>query len=264
MKIVNLKTKEAKFQPIKTPNNIELEYYRQLRFMVEQIYKRFNNIVVEGMDKEYIKEQIVDESYVSLLEKLMIRFRKSIKRQFGLLRIVGMSTDITKFVYDYNEKRWLGELSKFGIDLKKDISFDFLKDYLSLRINDNVKLIKNLQEEFSYDLEQTIYKSFENGKTYKELSKDISDRFGIGKRKAALIARNEVKNTNTQLNKKRMQEYGVDKAIWMSADDERVRSQHQKFDGKEYEVGKGLKNEKGEYEEPGDAISCRCVAIPII
>jgi SPP1 gp7 family putative phage head morphogenesis protein len=232
--------------------------------MIEQIHKRFKNIVIAGMNKEYIKEQIIDASYVSLLEELLEKFKESIKKQFGLLRISEWATNITKIVYGYNERRWIEEIGKFGIDLKKDISYQFLKEYLNLRIADNSKLIKNLQDEVIYELEQEIYKHFEQGKTFKELSKSITERFGMDKKRANLIARNEIKNTNTQLNKKRMQEYGVEKAIWMTADDERVRTQHEKFNGKEYEIGKGLKNDKGEFEEPGEKINCRCVAIPII
>jgi len=232
--------------------------------MIEQIHKRFNNVVIEGMDTKTIREQIEDENYLSRLERLVRDFKKKIKRQFGLLRIIEIATNINLLIYKYNERRWINELFKFGINLKKDISWKFLKDYLDMRITSNVGLIKNLRDDVQNDLEQMIYRNFEQGKTHKELAKEMVEKFGIDKRKAALIARNEIKNTNTQLNKKRMQEYGIEKAVWDTSEDERVRSQHRLFNQKEYVVGIGLKNEKGEFEEVGEAINCRCVAMPII
>lgn len=240
--------------------------------MIEQIHKRFKNIVIAGMNKEYIKEQIIDVGYVSLLEELLEKFKESIKKQFGLSRISEWATNITKIVYGYNERRWIEELGKFGIDLKKDISYQFLKEYLNLRIADNSKLIKNLQDEVIYELEQEIYKHFEQGKTFKELAKNMTDRLGIDKRRAVKIAREETKNTNTQLSKKRAQEFGIKFAIWRNAQDERVRgnpdgkypntkSDHWDLEGKIYEIGKGIWMPKlGKYVEPGEEIFCRCYA----
>lgn len=216
------------------------------------------------MNKDFIKEQIYDEDYADRLKRLIEIFNKGIDGQFDVKRIFSIASNSVNSVYKYNELGWISRLTGFGIDLKKDVSYKFLSKFLKMRIDNNVEIIKNLKEDVASSLAKTIYSNFEKGKTITELSKDISARFGIDKRRAVLIARNEIKNTNTMLNKKRMQEYGIEKAEWMTADDERVRSQHKKFDGKIYEVGKGLKNELGKYEEPGQAINCRCVAIPII
>lgn len=264
MNLINLKKKKSKFSPIKTPKNIELEYYRNLKFIVEQIHQRFKNNVIEPLNKNYIKEQIVDESISSKMKRLIAEFNRKINKQFDIERINEISRRLQMSTYYFNEKRWQMELEKFGIDLTKDMSWSFLKDYLQMRINNNVGLITSLKENVSASLEKMIYANFEKGKTFTELAKEMSNRLGIDKRKAMLIARNEIKNTNTQMNKKRMQDYGVEYAIWDTAEDERVRIQHAHFQGKKYKIGKGLKNSKGEYEEPGEAINCRCIAMPVI
>lgn len=264
MKISNLKTKNAIFKPIKTPKNIEIEFYRFLKFMLEQIYKRFENIVIKGIDKKYIKEQVQDENYVNLLENLIKIFNKKIDKQFDLKRIFDIANYITNLTYKYNEIKWSEQLIKFGIDLKENISYKFLSKYLKMRIQSNIILIKSLKDDAKLSLEEMIYRNFEQGKTIKEFSKELENKFGIDKRRATLISRNEIKNTNTQLNKKRMQEYGIEYAIWETSEDERVRAQHKYFQGKKYQIGIGLKNEKGENEEPGEAINCRCIAIPVI
>jgi SPP1 gp7 family putative phage head morphogenesis protein len=264
MRITKLITKKTKFQPIKTPYNLELEYYRYLKFIIEQIHKRFENIVVNGMNKQYIREQVEDESYITRFKRLINEFNEKIDKQFDLQRILKIAGDTVNFVYNYNETLWTAQLRNFGIDLKKDISYRFLKDYLKMRVQSNVLIITKLKDDVISSLEETIYRNFEQGKTHKELAQELNEKLRIDKRKAVLIARNEIKNTNTQLNKKRMQEYGIEKAIWETAEDERVRSDHRHFQGKEYVVGIGLKNSEGIYEEVGEAINCRCVAIPIL
>lgn len=264
MNITTLKTKQGKFKPIHSPLNIEIEYYRQLRFMVEQIFKRFDNVVVAGMDKKDLKEQIYDADYLVVLKRLLKELNLKINNQFDNLRLFNIAKQITNNCFNYNEMRWHTELIKFGINIPKDINYRFLKQYLKSRVISNTQMITNLKDDVISNLNDLIFRNFENGKTFKEIANEMTDRLGIEKRKAHLIARNEVKNTNTQLNKRRMQEYGVDEAIWLTSDDERVRSEHRKFNNKSYEVGKGFKNEKGEFEEAGESINCRCVAIPII
>jgi SPP1 gp7 family putative phage head morphogenesis protein len=233
--------------------------------MLKQIHKRFRNIVFDGMNKEFVKEQIYDEDVLVRLKRLLKDFNLKIDNQFNMNRLVEFATRSVNAVYMYNEVNWAGRLKGFGIELNKDYSYRFLKKFLELSIESNVSIIKNLKVDVANKLEETIYRNFEAGKTFTELSKELVERFGIDKRRAIKIARNEIKNTYTQLNKKRMVEYGVDKATWDTSGDERVRSSHKKFEGKEYIVGKGLWNEDiKKYVEPGDEINCRCIAIPII
>lgn len=259
-----MKKKQAKFNPIRTPKSLELEYYRQLKSLIEQIHKYFNESVVLKLDKDLAKNNINDELLSSKIKRILAEFKEltNLKIDFKLIRKLAFKMNLA--TYNFNERRWHNELLKFGIDLTKDVSYKFLKDYLQIRVNDNVSLITNLRDNVSNELESMIYRVFEQGKTAKELAKEMTERLGIDKRKAALIARNEIKNTYTQLTRKRMEEYGVEYAVWETAHDERVRSEHRHFNGKKYKVGQGLKNEKGEYEEAGDAINCRCIAVPII
>jgi SPP1 gp7 family putative phage head morphogenesis protein len=265
MKTRNLKINKMQFRPIKTPNSLELEYYRQLRFMIEQIHTRFNNIVIKGMEKDKFIKLIVDEDYTLHLQKLLKDFNSKIDNQFGFKRLLEIALKSVNDVYNYNTINWMARLKSFGIDFAKDIFYSELKPFLNMRVNSNVSLIKNLKDDVCADLEKMIYANFEQGKTFKELANTMTERFGIDKRRATLIARNEIKNTNTQLTKKRMQQFNVDYAIWMTSKDERVRSEHLKFDNIIYEVGKGLRNTKtNKFVEPGEEINCRCVAIPLL
>ena len=53
-----------------TPNiSLEADYYSQLYFMVNTIKKRFINIVMSEMEKDSVKEQFQDASYVTIMNK---------------------------------------------------------------------------------------------------------------------------------------------------------------------------------------------------
>jgi SPP1 gp7 family putative phage head morphogenesis protein len=51
---------------------------------------------------------------------------------------------------------------------------------------------------------------------------------------------------------------GVERAVWVSRRDSKVRPTHRARDGREYDVEKGLDG-----IHPGQEINCRCVAVPV-
>ena len=154
--------------------------------------------------------------------------------------------------------QWQAKAKSVGISIEGKQSFKGEQDYIKSRIETNTTLIKNLKSQYIEELNVELKYSYEQGRPSSQLAKDIEKRFGITKRRAKLIARNETKNTNAQLNKKQAMELGFGNPKWQTMMDGRERPEHAKHNGKEYKFGVGLPDGEGGKEEPGDKINCRC------
>lgn len=112
-------------------------------------------------------------------------------------------------------------------------------------------LIKDLPTKATFQIEQIAQRGLGMGKTYKEIGEEITKQFGIAERRAELIARDQVGTFNAELTMLRQREIGVEKFIWRTAMDERVRPEHEEKEGKTYEWANPPDD-----EIPGEAINC--------
>jgi len=235
-----------------------LDYYGELYPLLVQIKKRFDNVVMEQAALDRVQEEIVDESALTTLRKAFADFKAKINKSIDEERINRIAKKITKRAAKKNRRWWVKKLETFGIDITSKATFEGEKDYLSSRISTNTTLITKMKNEYIEQLNTVLFNSYEQGTPLRQLTKDVQNQFRISKNKAKLIARNETKNTNTQMNKKQAQELGFDQAVWLTSKDERVRAEHRKHSNKTYTIGVGLDDGKGGKEEPGDKINCRC------
>jgi len=157
---------------------------------------------------------------------------------------------------------------------------------------ENYNFFKDLTSDYITQINETVYRGIRNGMSYKEIMKDIRgiDHKVFSKKRAKLIARDQVGKLNGQITKKRMAEAGLNLYIWMTALDERVRGKpggrypkaipsHWIMEGKlckwddDYvyaevsEIKKGKiiwKPRTGKMPKaiPGEEIQCRCGATP--
>ena len=237
--------------PPKTTKYSEVEYYRSILPIVNYINSQFKDLVMPKAEKVLDGDlDTLDDAIKALVSKV------DKKINFKLISKIAASS-VNK-IHKRNSILWKKKLAGFAISIKGKESFEGEQEYIRSRIQTNVKLITNLKEEYLNSLAVDVGLAYEQGKTSSSLTKIIQNKYGVEKRKAKLIARNEVKNTNTQLNTKQAKELGFDEVVWLTAGDERVRSEHKKHNRKSYKLGVGLSDGKGGKEEPGDAINCRC------
>jgi SPP1 gp7 family putative phage head morphogenesis protein len=243
-------------KPIKTNVLIEAEYYGKLKFMVEQIKERFiNGVANELYSTNEIVEQIHDESYQGKMNRLINEFKKKINIQFDHKRMLLLIKSMVRKT-DKNQKYRFVKNYGFGIDISKVPEFENYVPFINEAIKRNLTLVKNLRNETMVKLETVLRTQAAQGHSIAYVTKQLVETGQHTKKRAALIARNEIKNITMQLTKKRMQNIGIEKAMWLTAEDGRVRPDHKKHDRKIYTIGVGLKDSDGNYEEPMDKINC--------
>jgi SPP1 gp7 family putative phage head morphogenesis protein len=122
----------------------------------------------------------------------------------------------------------------------------------------NVSLIRNLPQRMYDEIETLVQEQVRVGALHKDIAKQIQDRFGIAERRAKLIARDQVGKYYGAVQEQRQKALGVERFIWRTSNDERVRPEHAAREGVEYSWGNPPEG------GPGQPVNCRCYAEPVL
>jgi SPP1 gp7 family putative phage head morphogenesis protein len=106
--------------------------------------------------------------------------------------------------------------------------------------------------------------AFAGGRT-PQLARIIEARWGVSKRKAKFLADQETSLLVSKYREHTYKRIGVQRYVWSSSRDERVRTEHRALDGKIFAFDDPPPSgSKGEKQNPGEPFGCRCTAIPIL
>lgn len=141
-----------------------------------------------------------------------------------------------------------------------------MQDVLEATIRENVNLIKSIPRQYLTDVEGMVMRSVQTGRDLHQLSSDLQHAYGVTKRRAALISRDQNNKATASLNRVRQLELGIRQAIWMhSHAGKKPRPTHVRMDGKMFDVDKGMyDSNEGRNVMPGELINCRCTSRPVI
>jgi len=264
---------------IPPPKNLETELRKFNQFMIREIRKRFENQVLKKMNVSTV-DKFQDAqigNFAVIFNSLVKKFSKKINKQFSNERI----TKFVKSLYNEasltNKKQFNSTInSNLGIDLDAVLKTDGLNSFINAKSLESIGVLEKLKAETIAAYKQNVLRQMSAGNSLRDLFQQVKKDTQLKLKNADLIARNELKAFNSQLSKKRAENVGVKKAIWRNAQDERVRGNpsgiypnahqdHWTLEGKEFEVGVGLKDPRsGEMIEPSEPINCRCIAEYIV
>lgn len=193
-----------------------------------------------------------------LLDGLVDGAREEIKRAF--------ETEDQRHSRRFNE----AARAAIGIDLGRVIVGEGLTNNIEAAVQRNVALIRGLTGDVAKRLESSLLQALTQGVNNAEIAKIIGREFGISRKRAALIARDQAASFNGNLNRIRQTAMGVTEYVWSSSLDSRVRGNpegkypratpsHWAREGKTFKW-----SEPPEGGAPGEAIQCRCVAKAVI
>ena len=141
-------------------------------------------------------------------------------------------------------------------------------DVMQATIGEQVGLIKSIAQQHLGEVEGLVMRSVSAGRDLGALSKEIEDRYGVTKRRAALISRDQNNKASASIQRVRQQGLGIRYAIWRHSNGgNTMRPSHVKAsqDKVLYEVSKGwLDPATNKRIWPGTEINCKCFARPIL
>lgn len=96
------------------------------------------------------------------------------------------------------------------------------------------------------------------GRDLKTLTDELEKRYGITRRRAALIARDQNNKATSVMQSARQRSVGITEGIWRhSRAGKTWRPSHVKANGKRFDLRKGMFLD-GKWVLPGEEINCKC------
>lgn len=147
-------------------------------------------------------------------------------------------------------------LRALGVDLRQVIGLEAVITHFR---EENVNLMVRAGRSYADDVMKVMSAPDAWGMRVEELAARIAERGDVSESRAELIARDQTLKMNGQVNRCRQQGAGVEKYIWSTSLDERVREEHRALEGQTFAW-----NAPPSVGHPGEDIQCRCVPLPVL
>lgn len=246
------------------PSSQEREYMRVLFSLTNELREQIKTIIIPAIphlisevERFYPNSSSRKDDVHDELKRLINSVIHAIKGK--LEETIREAEKIGVQIAWYNKRQFDRITSSiFGIDIF--IDQPWLQDQLKLFASQNAQLIRSLPAQELDQVAQIIERGLQEGSRFHSMTQEIQQRFGITRRRAKLIARDQTSKLNASLTKLRQQELGVEEYVWQTAGDERVRPSHRAHDGKKFRWD----NPPKDTGHPSTDINCRCVAVPVL
>lgn len=143
-----------------------------------------------------------------------------------------------------------------------------VSDVLQATVQENVGLIKSIPAQHLQKVQGAVMRSVQTGRDLATLTEELQDQFGVTRRRAELIARDQNNKATGAIQRVRQIELGITEAIWVhSGGGRHPRPSHVKAgrDKVKYNVAEGwFDPHEKRYVLPGELINCRCVSRPVV
>lgn len=130
-----------------------------------------------------------------------------------------------------------------------------LRDY----VESNVSLIKTVPRRHFDRVETIVRDGWRIGRRWESIAAEMITAYGVAESDAIRIAIDQVGKVNAEFARDRQEAAGVDRFVWRTSKDGRVRAKHRQLEGREFSWDEGHPTER----IPGWPIRCRCHAEPV-
>ena len=138
------------------------------------------------------------------------------------------------------------------------------QDVFQATLQEQVNLIKSIPQQYLTQVASIVNQGVQVGRDAHVIAKQLEEQYGVTKRRAALIARDQNNKATATITRVRQLEAGIRTARWLhSGGGAHPRPEHVAYSGKEYDIEKGAWVD-GEWIWPGIKINCRCTSQAIV
>jgi uncharacterized protein with gpF-like domain len=242
----------------------------KLRKRLEALVDEMNRSVTHWIEAQYRKAppEIAqdDANPADLMQRTMEKLSKRWLERFDEAAIE-MSEYFARGAQHRSDARLRSILRKAGITVRFKPT-KAQQDIMAATVNEAVGLIKSIPQKYLTNVQGLVMRSVQTGRDLGKLSEDLQKQYGIAKRRAATIARDQNNKATAAMNRARQVELGITEAVWVhSAAGKHPRPSHVKASREKvrYDVTKGWYDPSvGEFILPGTLPNCRCTSRSVI
>lgn len=251
--------RKAKAKPIRPSRKLELDYTRALLDIVDDMHAETVKALMPLIKQPSIGDgkRIVNDGLFSDFKSAFSKTANTVKA-----KVSGIAETLAKTVVSKQGQQSDSQLSDMilrqtGIDFSGLMSDEALGDAVDEAVSANIALINSIPQQYLDRVEQAVMASLQAGTLNATLADDLLKIEGITKNRAKLIARDQLGKINSRLSQLRQQSLGITHYYWSTSLDERVRDKHRRWEGDLIAWDNPPPD-----GHPGQAIQCRCTAIP--
>lgn len=250
--------RKAKAKPIRPSRKLELDYTRALLAIVDDMHTETVKALMP------LIEQPIGDSKRIVNDGLFSDFKTAFSKTANTVKakVAGIASTLAQTVVSKQGELSDGQLSamiqqRTGIDFSGLMSDSVLKEAVDEAVAANIALINSIPQQYLDRVEQAVMASLQAGTLNDTLADELKKIKGVTDNRAKLIARDQLGKINSRLSQIRQQSLGITHYYWSTSQDERVRDRHRRWDGDR--IAWDTPTIDG---HPGQAIQCRCTAIP--
>ena len=271
------------------PGRIMAQYRARLREISEATNKAIRESIIENLPRLIELAGTRDDAmraddWSEELARLIRATRVTLERETDA-EAERLADEFAKAVAAQNRQQMNRIMRRvMGVDIFADD--ERLSGLMSSWVRENAQLIRSIPEQALDRVEGLTNRAVRSGRSVTDVAKDIRKEFGVTRRRARVIARDQIASLNANITRERQREVGIEEYEWATADDERVRGdpsgrypdampRHDVMNGKicrwddptvyrERGSDKWLQRSSlgGPSAHPGEPILCRCTALP--
>lgn len=248
---------------------IQVSYLREIRKVT-----RFAHGLVKARLKPLLPELIdraathrgdslhEDASPSGRAVNVINRMRKAVDSKFTAARLADTVRKIADQTQAHQRRQLERQAAAMGVPLGK---LGRVAARSAQFVAEGVSLIQSIPRNYFDQVEKTVLKGIRDGERHTTVAADIEERFNVSESRARLIARDQVSKFNGEVNQVRQEAMGVERYVWRTVQDNRVRQDHADREGQIYswDDPPGDPDDPGTGGHPGQAIQCRCWSEPI-
>lgn len=230
------------------PDLIALEYGKEMSGLIAPAWELIERELLPLAQQELRR----DQDWNSLLDDLSEKFFRSLSTaaMTSILRTTAQRTSAWHRAQLRNQV-----VAGLGIDIP--LGDPSVGPVLDAFISENIALIKTIPNRFLDDVEQEVIRAVRQGVRFSDLAESLEKRFDVSKSQATRLAQDQTRKLYADINQARQENLGLTRYVWRSMNDNRVRGEHARRDGKTFSWASAPSG-----GHPGEAIGCRCYAEP--
>lgn len=250
--------RKAKAKPVRVSRKLELDYTRALLAIVEDMHIETVKALMPLIEQPSIGDSVmVADSIFSDFKTAFSKTANTVKA-----KVSGIAEALAQTVVSKQGQQSDNQLStmiqqRTGIDFSGLMSDSVLKEAVDEAVAANISLINSIPQQYLDRVEQAVMASLQAGTLNDTLADELKKIRGVTDSRAKLIARDQLGKINSRLSQIRQQSLGITHYYWSTSHDERVRARHRRWDGDLIAW-----DDPPIDGHPGQAIQCRCTAIP--
>ena len=257
--------------PAVHPNQgLEAIYRARLQAMIDEMH---NSLLywLGAAYKAKPPEMAQDDAFIGMSPAMAMREAMRRLSRRWLKRFDKGSTELAAWfaqaAIDRSDRQLQQILRNAGFSVKFTLSRQ-ANDVLQATTGENVALIRSIAQTHLAEVEGLVLRSVAVGRDLHTLAKEIEARYGVTKRRAALISRHQNNMATANITRVRQQSLGIKQAVWVhSHGGAKPRPSHVKAGAEKqiYDIAEGwLDPAIGKRIWPGTEINCRCQSRPIL